>query len=58
MSRDPKDVVCEAAFDLTYGWHDREFCELNGGIAVLNDKLQKAVDAWAAAQPDSDVDCV
>lgn len=55
MQRDPRDAVCEAAFNLTYGWHDRVFLELNGGIAKLNDELQKAVDAWAASH-DTDSD--
>lgn len=56
MSSDPRDAVCEAAFNLTFAWHDREFRELNGGIDALNDELQKAVDRWAEAQDDGDRD--
>lgn len=56
MQRDPRDAVCEAAFNLTYGWHDREFRDLNGGIAKLNDELQKAVDAWSASHVDTESD--
>lgn len=48
--KDTRDTVCEAAFNLTYGWYDREFSKLNGGIAGLNAVLQGAVDDWTQSQ--------
>lgn len=46
MAVDPRDGVCEAAFDVVYGHHDREFRELNGGMDALISALESKVRAW------------